>query len=108
MLKPSSLRYRILLLLLYGRHSWLTRHPTGWITIPYGPLAATLRSTKDRVADSLQALSGLGLLADCKCQRDYATAKPNPPVGMAWTSPGEVVELSKDQYIITVPRNAND
>jgi hypothetical protein len=76
--------YKLLVVLLYGRHSWLTRHPGGGITVP---VTEARRVVGCRHAHTLRAalehLAGLGLVTGVQWHGRWFVARTVPPLDMA-------------------------
>lgn len=92
-MRLPALPHRILISLLYGRHRFLTRHPSGAITVPIAPLAGSVRSRSDRVKEAFHKLDEMGLLDQFQWHGHYAIVRPKAPLGYMWTMPGEVIDI---------------
>lgn len=88
-MRPLTVPYRLLVLLLYGNQTFLSRYGTQ-ISAPNLPVAKAVCCTRvGRLKEHLHWLEEMGLLKDVRCHKHMFTCKLTCPRGMEWNM-GEV------------------
>lgn len=79
-----ALAYKLLTALLYGRHSYLTRHPGGGVTAHSNKIRHAIGlSRTSLLRKHLEELQGMGLLTGVQWHGHYFYARTVPPAEMA-------------------------
>jgi len=83
--------YRMLLIFLYGKHSWIERDGTK-CRIPVQNLAKHLKIPAKRVKEYLYRLEDMGFIHMVRWNKLWITIRPITPEGMAEVLPALEVE----------------
>lgn len=78
-LRKRFLPYKLLSLLLYGRHSWLQVELDGSLTLGLGPLARLLRTDPKRIKEYLLWLETRNYLCEVSFTHGQAKVSLRPP-----------------------------
>lgn len=82
--RPRVAPYKLLMLILYGQHKWITR-AGGMATFPVPMLAKNLRTRAHRVQEYMEILHSQGFI-DYQWHKHIVNVKITPPVGMAFVA----------------------
>ena len=86
----AYLAYKLLMLLMYGQHSWIER-TSGQTRVPIATLARHLKTRSHKIHEYLDQLETWGFVS-FKWYKHYASVTVVPPVGMEYVYGSSVLE----------------